>query len=243
MNNIEFDKYPTNKYWDRYKAFFKHDDKRGVFKLFETGEVILDAWSISHRERGYYSSLDVTLAFPDEFKGGTFALPDGTPVPKAWLTQYSQPTLLLDHKHKILVNAEMRSNYGTRKPIYLINGEQMPFHLRQATVLYTNQTAKPQGKCSITVSRPVELTPQQRKWVAELIRLCKVTAKVTPQSNLSINQYVFNPNTKLDADAYAMEPAEYFKQLDPKERNYIGYTGLQFKRQEIECGHLLWIPK
>lgn len=231
MNPIDYKKLNSDHAWDRYNAFYKVDNQCDFIFHFETGETILDIWSVQNYQRKTYSEMGIEIGFPAEITGGHFRLKDGTRIPKAWLEVGGQPTLMLDFKHNIAVNID----HAWGDKINQAHSNLSP-HLARGKAVYTNQNAKPIGYSMIKVSRPYPLTLEQKRWVKELEKLCKVVAKLLNTRPMA----QFNGQDLLAHTD--MSPQEYFKTMTQEQRHYFGHGGINIGRLEIQVDHLDWVP-
>lgn len=234
MKSVVYEKQTTQIYWDKYNAF--HRNISGMphgFIVFQTGEIILDAWGISNDWRNYYSSGNIKMLFASELNTGKIELEDGTPVPKAWLQDGGQTTLLIDLDHNVIVNADRNTRIDGAK----ISNLTHPSHLACASVLWNNSDVPPVAKHDIEISRPREFTRDQKEWQKELLTLCAVSAK------LSGKGYAGIMNWAESIVNYTLDPKEVFKAMNNDDRVKLGSGGYNWGRSKSWHDKLVYVPK
>lgn len=165
------------KEWDTYKQFHvSHGSGSGYrygskpFVQFESGEFLVRKVKFSPHERKEYESLGIAVTFTTttDYK---FALPDGTPVPNAWVTHNGGQSLLVDLVRQRAYKLHYTFNRQGR-------ASQVPAFARSAAIYFANPDADP--VCApIEVARPDDKFKQEsRDWMNDLRATCKSIARI-----------------------------------------------------------------
>lgn len=227
-----FSGYAGQMQWDTYKHFYKQNENH--FVHFYTGETVLHAYhNISCNYRRHYNDLGVAILFPSEMPKGEFQTVDGEKIPRAWLDVGGQPTLVWDKESNLLMQAE-RKYYNRNWELKPVDRE----YLDSAVVIF-REGQTPEARFPIIVSRPRQLTLDEKRYVSKLVKLCKVTAKLDQNTTMLYKSPV-DMNEYID---FTITPDEMFKRMTPEIRKFVGNYGLNFGRTEERYTHLKFVPK
>lgn len=224
----------TQQQWDRFRAFHNvlHN---GRFILFQTGELMTTRADWRPNTRRIYEDIGIAITNPtdNQFK---FALPDGTPVPKAWLAQGGQDTYFADMR----TNRAVALAWTRDKKRLTGEVEALPKHMQTAVAWMTSDKSEPHSNVKVEVSMPVKLSAEEKDWRNELKRICNVYVKM----NTKMDGYYAYDYHSLPKDVVtAKTPTEYFTAMDDRARLNLVKNGYAPSRETHLYDYILATPK
>ncbi len=201
--------------WDDYRHFhvpaiYRHKP----IVQFATGELMITSSKPDPDVRRVWPEYNIALTSTDDglFK---FALPDGTPVPKAWITQNGGQYLLVDLDTKRAVKL---TNYQSRRL-------DMPTHMRTMSAGFLCAGGEPIGG-QIEVKAPYKLTPADAEWQNTVMALCGAHCEFN-----GLTQYRDAQRTKLSAHVRNMDPQKLMLLYSDYQKQHIAGAGYLFPRE------------
>jgi hypothetical protein len=154
----------TDARWDEFKAFHVRHRARDAIVQFDTGELIITSGYFKPHQRRAYQTFGLTiLAGHDTPQLPDMVTPTGEPVRRSWLA--TPQTLLIDESTRRVVRL---LRYGQLKGI--------PVRLRGHARGYFAGPGEPPLGGSVSVKRPIRLTPEQRRHLADVHAACTMWA-------------------------------------------------------------------
>jgi hypothetical protein len=224
--------------WDAWEAFHWGVNTGGVistgywrshpFVVFETGEVITTWGDARPDRRCLYEALNVSLVATQDGHCPKLAMPDDTPVPRAWLYDQGQQHLLIDHDLNLAFRTDgMRSATHERIPERFKN---------KATVYYPGPGRTPVADdiaLHIPASNKRFVTSEEREHI-ETIYLPFRAEATMKEMKWSVSGWWPDHYRKLPFDR--LLEVQHWSELSDKEQHRLFHRGVG--RKTIRVPHL-----
>lgn len=231
MKAVNFERYERVRRWDEYKMFHKYSDHNALC-LFENGTLMATYSASKLYSRRLYKEFDVEITTT---RDQTFADPDGTRIPAAWLNSESQQPILIDHAR----------NKAVRLHGWSDRFKDVPEHLRSAAAYINNPDSDPVGAV-IKLSRPAQGERRRfmREWAEEAKAVCKAIARIRSEEMNKIPLWYLRNPIDVNAAMTKVDPKEWSAQQTDMEIVFrVANKGFLFNREPATLPFLIPINK